>query len=297
MHDVLGGTSSPKKALPPPRWPVDEVSPRKWQAPRTATITSIFHEDEVVNGGRGHTNVTNEANKNTHTYEFVHTYPDMTGEKDLLAGNGRRQGRNPPNRPNRGRQNPNPINLRRNPNRAARGILGRGPAPPPQPAGPPPQPAGPPPQLAGLPPQPTGLPPQPADPPPQPAGPPPQPACPAPQPAGPPPQPVGPPPTGPGGPGPGGPGGPGPGGPGGPGPGGPGRGIPPRRGRGRGQPNRGCGRQPPQPPPNLNNPQPPPNLNPATATIRILHSHQIQIHHNHQIQIHHNPLIRQYLQE
>ena len=112
VHEVLGGTSSPKKALPPPRWPVDEVSPRRRQAPRTATITSIFHEDEVVNGGRGGTNDTNDTNKDTNTYEFFHTYPDITGEKDLLAGNGRRQGRNPPNRPNRGRQNQNPINIR-----------------------------------------------------------------------------------------------------------------------------------------------------------------------------------------
>ena len=136
VHEVLGSTSSPKKALPPPRWPVDEVSPRRRQAPRTATITSIFHEDEVVNGRRGGTNNTNDTHKGTNTYEFFHTYTDTTGEKDLLAGNGRRQGRNPPNRPNRGRQNQNPINVRRNPNRAARGVLGRGPAPQPQPVGP-----------------------------------------------------------------------------------------------------------------------------------------------------------------
>ena len=112
VHEVLGGTSSPKKALPPLRWPVDEVSPRRRQAPRMATITSIFHEDEVVNGGRGANNDTNNTNKNTNTYEFFHTYPDVTGEKDLLAGNGRRQGRNLQNRPNRGRQNPNPVNVR-----------------------------------------------------------------------------------------------------------------------------------------------------------------------------------------
>ena len=102
-----------------------------------------------MNGGRGATNDTNDTNKDTNTYEFVHTYPDMTGEKDLLAGNGRRQGRNPPNRPNRGRQNPNAINVRRNPNRAARGVLGRGPAPQPQPVGPQPQPVGPQPQPGG----------------------------------------------------------------------------------------------------------------------------------------------------
>ena len=29
VHEALRGTSSPKKAFPPPRWPVDEVSPRK----------------------------------------------------------------------------------------------------------------------------------------------------------------------------------------------------------------------------------------------------------------------------
>ena len=205
VHEVLGGTSSPKKALPPPRWPVYEVSPRRRQAPRTATITSIFHEDEVVNGGMGATNGTNDTNKDTHTYEFIHTYPDMTGEKDLLAGNGRRQGRNPPNRPNRGRQNPNAINVRRNPNRAARGVLDRGPVPQPQLVGPQPQPVGPQPQ---------------------PVGPQPQLVAPQPQPGGP--GPVGPGGPGrggrggPGGPGRSGPGGPAPGGPGGPGPGGPG---------------------------------------------------------------------------
>ena len=140
VHEAMGGTSSPKKAFPPPRWPVDEVSPRRRQAPRTATIRSIFHEDEVVNGGRGATNGTNDTNRDINTYEFTHTHPDMTGEKDLLAGNGRRQGRTPPNRPNRGRQNPNAINVRRNPNRAARGVLGRGPAPQPQLVAPQPQP-------------------------------------------------------------------------------------------------------------------------------------------------------------
>ena len=61
VHEALGGTSSPKKAFPPPRWPVDEVSPRKRQAPRTANITSIFHEDEVVSGGGGATNDTNDT--------------------------------------------------------------------------------------------------------------------------------------------------------------------------------------------------------------------------------------------
>ena len=39
-----------------------------------------------------------------------------------------------------------PINVRRNPNRAARGVLGRGPVPQPQPVGPQPQPVGPQPQ-------------------------------------------------------------------------------------------------------------------------------------------------------
>ena len=133
VHKVLGGTSSPKKAFLPPRWPVDEVSPRRWQSPRTATITSIFHEDDLVKGGTGANNGTNDTNKGINTYGFIHTQSDITGEKDLLAGNGRRQGRNLPNRPNRGRQNPNPINVRRNPNRAARGVLGRGPLPQPQP--------------------------------------------------------------------------------------------------------------------------------------------------------------------
>ena len=178
VHEAMGGTSSPKKAFPPPRWPVDEVSPRRRQAPRTATITSIFHEDEVVNGGKGATNGTNDTNRDTNTYEFIHTHPDMTGEKDLLAGNGRRQGRNPPNCPNRGRQNPNVINVRRNPNRAARGVLGRGPAPQPQPGGPQPQPVAPQPQPGG--PQP-----QPVAPQPQLGGPQPQPVAPLPQTAGP----------------------------------------------------------------------------------------------------------------
>ena len=152
VHEVLGGTSSPKKDFPPPRWPVDEVSPRRWQSPRTATITSIFHEDDLVNGCTGASKDTNIANNSTNTYQFTHTYSDITGEKDLLARNGRRQGRNPPNRLNRGRQNPNPINVRRNPNRAARGVAGRGPAPPPQLVGPQPQPVGPQPQPMIVPP-------------------------------------------------------------------------------------------------------------------------------------------------
>ena len=181
VHEVIGGTSSPKKAFPPPRWPVDEVSPKRRQAPKTATITSIFHEDEVVNGGRGGNNDTNDINKDTNTYGFFHTYPEITGEKDLLARNARRQGRNPQNRPNRGRQHQNPINIRRNPNRAARGVLGRGPAPQPQPAAPQPQPAAPQPQPAGPQPQPGG-------PQLQPGGPQPQPAAPQPQPGGPQPQ-------------------------------------------------------------------------------------------------------------
>ena len=143
--------------------------------------------------------------------------------------------------------------MRRNPPRAVRGILGRGPVPQHQPGlvGPGgPGPVGPGgPGLVG----PGG---------PGPVGPGgPGPVGPGgPRPVGPGgPGPVGP--GGPGGPGPGGPGGPGPRGPGGPGPGGPGgpgRGVPRR---GRGQPNRGRGRQPPQPPPNPN-PQPPPNPNP-----------------------------------
>ena len=210
--EALGGTLMPKKDLPPPRWPVDEVSPRRRQAPRTANITSIFHEDEVVSGctnGRSNANIPKD---NTNTYHFTHTYSDMTGEKDFLAGNGRRQGRNPPNQPNRGRQNPNPVNVRRNPNRAARAVPGRGPVPPQ-------------PQLVGPQPQP------------QPVGPQPQPQLVGPQPqlqpVGPQPQPIRVPSGGPGGPGPGGPGGPGPGGPGGLGPGGPGG---PGPGPGRGGP-------------------------------------------------------------
>ena len=112
VHEVLGHTSSPKKALPLPRWPVDEVSPRRRQAPRTATITSIFHEDDIENGRRGGTKNATSPNKGINTYEFGYAYPDATGEKDLLAGNPRRQGRNPPNRPNRGRQNQNPVIVR-----------------------------------------------------------------------------------------------------------------------------------------------------------------------------------------
>ena len=140
----------------------------------------------------GRKNVDTSIDK-TKTHHFTHTYSDITGEKDLLAGNGRRQGRHPPNR---GRQIPNPVNVRRNPNRAARAVPGRGPVPPqpqppipqaPIPQAPIPQPVGPQPQPVGLQPQPRRVPP-----------------------------------GGPGGPGPGGPGGPGPGGPGGPGPGGPG---------------------------------------------------------------------------
>ena len=33
VHEALGGNSIPKKDLPPPRWPVDEVSPRRRQSP------------------------------------------------------------------------------------------------------------------------------------------------------------------------------------------------------------------------------------------------------------------------
>ena len=95
VHEVLGSTSSPKKAFPPPRWPVEEVSPRRWQSCRTATITSIFHEDDLVNGCTGASNNTNDTNNGTKSYEFIHTNSDVTGEKDLLAGNGRRQGRTP----------------------------------------------------------------------------------------------------------------------------------------------------------------------------------------------------------
>ena len=119
VHEVFGGTSSPKKAFPPPRWPVDEVKPRRRQSPRTVTITSIFIEDDVVKGGIGANNGTRDTNNSINTYGFIHTQSDITGEKDLLARNGRRQGRNPPNRPNRGQHNPNPINVRQNPNRAA----------------------------------------------------------------------------------------------------------------------------------------------------------------------------------
>ena len=97
VHKVLGGTSSPKKDFPPPRWPVDEVSPRRQQAPRMANITSIFHEDEVVSGCTGFQSNTNIPKDNTNMYQFTHTYSDITGEKGLLVGNGRRQGRNPPN--------------------------------------------------------------------------------------------------------------------------------------------------------------------------------------------------------
>ena len=102
VHEVLCGTLSPKKDLPPPQWLVDKVSPRRRQAPRTANITSIFHEDEVVSGCTGARSNANIPKDNTNMYQFTHTYSDITGEKDLLAGNGRRQGRNPPNRPNRG---------------------------------------------------------------------------------------------------------------------------------------------------------------------------------------------------
>ena len=200
VHEALGEYSTPKKDLPPPRWLVNEVSPKRRQSPRTATITSIFHEDEVVSGRPGGRNDVETPKDKTKTHYFTHTYSDITDERDLLARNGRRQGRNPPNR---GRQIPNPVNVRRNPNRAVRAVPGRGPVPrqPPQPPIPQPQPVGPPPQPIRVPP----------------AGP------------------GGPGPGGPGGPGPGGPGGPGPGGPGGPGPGGPG-GLGPG---GPGGPNRG----------------------------------------------------------
>ena len=127
VHEAFGGNSTPKKDLPPPRWPVEEVSPNRRQAPRTATITSIFHEDEVVSGSQGGRKHVVPHKDKTKTYHFSSTCPDITGERDLLAGNGRRQGRNPPNR---GRQNPIPVNVRRNPNRAARAVPGRGPVPP-----------------------------------------------------------------------------------------------------------------------------------------------------------------------
>ena len=136
VQETFGANSTPKKDLPPPRWPVEEINPNRRQAPRTATITSIFHEDEVVSGRQGGTKHIVPDKDKTKTYHFSATYPDITGERDLLAGNRRRQGRNPPNR---GRQNPNPVNVRRNPNRAARAVQGRGPVPP-QPPVPPPQP-------------------------------------------------------------------------------------------------------------------------------------------------------------
>ena len=47
VHNMFGATSSPKKPLPPPRWPVKEVSPGKQGGRRTTTITSIFHEDDL----------------------------------------------------------------------------------------------------------------------------------------------------------------------------------------------------------------------------------------------------------
>ena len=98
VQEKFGANSTPKKAFPPPQWPVDEINPNRRQAPRTATITSIFHEDEVVSGYKGGTKHIVPDKDKTKTYKFSATYPDITGEKDLFAGNRRRPVRNPPNR-------------------------------------------------------------------------------------------------------------------------------------------------------------------------------------------------------
>ena len=245
VQDMFGATSSPKKPFPPPRWPVNEVPPNRQEARRTATITSIFHEDDLHEShqGREPQGVPRyDAKTDTKQYQIHFTQSDAAGDKDLMAGNGRRNARGGPNPrnnpPPNPRNNPPNINFRRNPPCRARQVPGRGPAP--QPVGPQPQPVGPQPQPVGPQPQPVG-------PQLQPVGPQPQPIPRIVPPAGP---------GGPGGPGPGSPGGPG--GPGGPGPRGPGG---PGGPRGRGHPNRGRGhgRQLPRPPlnPNPNPPQPP----------------------------------------
>ena len=150
VQDLFGATSSPKKPLPPPRWLVREVTSRRQGAIRTANITSIFHEDDIYAGypyyqSQGTT--ANHRSPDTRQYRMHFTQSDAAGDKDLMAGNRRRNPRAPPNPP----PNPN-INIRQNPPRRVRPVPGRGPAPQPVPPVPPAPPA--PPQPVGPQPQP-----------------------------------------------------------------------------------------------------------------------------------------------
>ena len=111
VQDMFGATSSPKKLFPPSRWPVNEVNPKKHEARRTATLSSIFHEDEddlytdpfnsEPQGASAY-----DPKLDTKQYRFQFTQSDATGDKDLMAGNRRRNARGPPNLRNNPRQNP-----------------------------------------------------------------------------------------------------------------------------------------------------------------------------------------------
>ena len=103
VHNMFGATSSPKKPLPPPRWPVKEVSPRKQEARRTATITSIFHEDDLktCNNNTPHESKSKQHDgDDTRAYALQFTQSDAASDRDLMAGNNRRGRRAPPNPPN-----------------------------------------------------------------------------------------------------------------------------------------------------------------------------------------------------
>ena len=120
VHNMFGATSSPKKPLPPPRWPVKEVSPRKQEACRTATITSIFHEDDLrtCNKNTPHKGTAKQHDGNdTRVYALQFTQSDGASDRDLMTGNNRRGRRAPPNPPNPPiPSNPPPPQLpRRNP--------------------------------------------------------------------------------------------------------------------------------------------------------------------------------------
>ena len=100
---MFGATSLPKKPLPPPRWPVKEVSPGKQGARRTATITSIFHEDDLktCNMNTPHESKSKQyEGDDTRAYALRFTQSDAASDRDLMAGNNRRGRRAPPNPPN-----------------------------------------------------------------------------------------------------------------------------------------------------------------------------------------------------
>ena len=93
VHNMFGATSLPKKPLPPPRWPVKEVSPGKQGAHRTATITSFFHEDDLktcnMNTPQESKSKQHEGD-DTRAYALQFTQSDAANDRDLMAGNNRR---------------------------------------------------------------------------------------------------------------------------------------------------------------------------------------------------------------